>query len=370
MEKFSLHESKELANQLLQQNKIEEATIIFQKLIQEYPDKIQGYQGLAQIANRQKNWDLALKLWDEASIKFPNNINFKYQKANALFQDNKYPESQIFFQELKDKYPEKHHGYEGLAKIANRQKNWDLAFRLWEELNNKFPDNINFKYQKGNVLVKLEKYTEAHKIFQELRDKYPEKHHGYQGLAQIANGQQNWNLALNLWGEMTIKFPDNILFWQNKGNALLNLQRLDEAENIFQFMIEKYPYNFQGYENLAKLFYKTTQHKKGLEYIKKAYDLKPNQLSVINNYVIFLENLGKIDKVEKLLKQGLNININITLEKIVYFYSQYNKYKKILELYNGYYSYFKDNAIFVNTARSEAFVWMTTLSVNESFHQA
>lgn len=63
-----------LGYQLLNNNEVDAAEQIFQLLIEKYPSQSEGLAGLAPVAQRHKQWELALQRWNECLEKFPNQV--------------------------------------------------------------------------------------------------------------------------------------------------------------------------------------------------------------------------------------------------------------------------------------------------------
>ncbi|MEI2423190.1 tetratricopeptide repeat protein [Arthrospira platensis SPKY2] len=240
-------------NNLITLGKFEEAETVFQQLIAVHPGLPDGYHGYARVTHSWADWELALKRWAEAIIKFPENIGFQVQKGNVLIQLSRFDEAEVVFQQLKENYPNQPQGYEGYARVAHSWADWELALKRWSEAIIKFPENIGFQVQKGNVLINLSRFDEAEAVFQQLKENYPNQPQGYEGYARVTHSWADWELALKRWEEAIIKFPENIGFQVQKGNVLIQLSRFDEAEVVFQQLKENYPNQPQGYEGYARV---------------------------------------------------------------------------------------------------------------------
>jgi tetratricopeptide (TPR) repeat protein len=240
-------------NNLITLGRFEEAETIFQQLKELYPEQPDGYERLAKLTHSFGDWELALKRWSEAVVKFPPKIGFQVKKGNLLIKLSRFDEAEAVFQQLIEKYPELPSGYEGYARLTHSFGDWELALKRWSEAIVKFPENIGFQLEKGNVLINLSRFDEAEAVFQGLKEKYPEQPEGYSGYAELTHHLPHWKLALKRWNEAIAKFPDNIDFQVHYGNALINLSRFDKAEAVFQGLKEKYPERPQGYEGYAGL---------------------------------------------------------------------------------------------------------------------
>ncbi|MDY7002946.1 MAG: tetratricopeptide repeat protein [Cyanobacteriota bacterium] len=290
-------------NNLITLGRFEEAEKIFKQLIKVYPELPDGYDGYAAIANSLGHWELALKRWSEAIFKFPDNIDFKLKKGNTLVNLSRFDEAKTVFKQLKEKYPDRPHGYEAYARLIHRLGDGELALKLWSEAVMKFPKPIGFQVQKGNALINLSRFDEAEGVFQQLIEKYPDRPHGYERCAALTHSLGDWELALKRWSEAIAKFPDNIDFQVQKGNILINLSRFDEAEAVFQQLIEKYPDRPHGYERYAALTHSLGDWELALKRWSEAVVKFPKNIGFQVQKGNILINLSRFNEAEAVFQQ-------------------------------------------------------------------
>ncbi len=70
---------------LFGQNLLDEAVVAFQKLIENFPDEIEGYMGLAHTYERAKNYDQAIEAV-KLAIKIDPNDSLAYSSLSAFYQ--------------------------------------------------------------------------------------------------------------------------------------------------------------------------------------------------------------------------------------------------------------------------------------------
>ncbi|ABG51494.1 Tetratricopeptide TPR_2 [Trichodesmium erythraeum IMS101] len=285
-------------NTLINLARFDEAKAVFQHLKEKYPNQPQGYENYARLIHRLGDGELALKLWSEAIIKFPKPIVFQVQKGNALINLSRFDEAEAVFQQLKEKYPNRPHGYERYAALTQSLGDWELALKRWSEAVFKFPENIDFQVQKGNALINLSRFDEAEAVFQQLKEKYPNRPHGYERYAALTQSLGDWELALKRWSEAVFKFPENIDFQVQKANALINLSRFDEAEAVFQQLIEKYPNQPDGYERCAALTQSLGDWELALERWENAIAKFPGHFNFYLQKGDVLANLFRYEEAE------------------------------------------------------------------------
>jgi tetratricopeptide (TPR) repeat protein len=124
--------NQNLGYQFLQNNYLIESEQVFQHLSFEYPNKPQGYEGLARVAMRSQKWELALKRWAKVIRLFPNRIPARVALGNILIELNQFERAKLVFQDLVKTYPDKPQGYEGLARVAQHGNQPEKALEYWD----------------------------------------------------------------------------------------------------------------------------------------------------------------------------------------------------------------------------------------------
>jgi tetratricopeptide (TPR) repeat protein len=152
--------NQNLGYQFLQNNYLIESEQIFQHLSFEYPNKPQGYEGLARVAMRSQKWELALKRWAKVIQLFPDRIPAKVALGNLLIELHQFERAELVFQDLIRAYPDKPQGYEGLARVAKHANQPEQALKYWDLSIQK--TNAKSSYLgKARLLIHLDKDEQA-----------------------------------------------------------------------------------------------------------------------------------------------------------------------------------------------------------------
>ncbi|MDE5070570.1 MAG: tetratricopeptide repeat protein, partial [Trichodesmium sp. St5_bin8] len=291
---------RNFGNNLITLGKFEEAETVFKQLKEMYPELTDGYEGYARLTHSLGNWELALKRWENAIEKFPENIGFQTQKGNMLINLSRFDEAESVFQSLKEKFPHQPQGYDGYARLTHSFADWNLALKRWENAIEKFPENIGFQTQKGNMLINLSRFDEAESVFQRLIEKFPHQPQGYEGYAKLTHHLGNWELALKRWENAINHLPHHFHFYVQKGNVLITLFRYQEAETLFEELISKYPHQHHGYDGLAKVLMHAQKWELALTCWQTAMDKFPNNLAFLVGKANAYIELHKFDSAQDL----------------------------------------------------------------------
>ncbi len=88
-----------------------------------------------------------------------------FDKAEKLFQEGKYEQSEILFEKIYKENSENYKAKEYLGDIAGHQQQWDKAIKHYELLKNKFPKNAVYHYKYGGALGMKAKNSNKFKAF-------------------------------------------------------------------------------------------------------------------------------------------------------------------------------------------------------------
>ena len=310
---LTLFQRRKQANLLLYEEKYFQAQTLYSDLKKDFPKRHHGLEGLARIATRTQQWNIALTCWEEFIERFPQLFLGYAGKGSVLLQLERYQEAEAIYQLLNQKFPQKHHGLEGLARVATRTQQWNIALTRWKELTQRFPQIIVGYFEQGNVLIQRGNFSLAREVFTVLQQRFPETHHGWEGLARIYMRTQQWELALNQWERLIDKFPLPQAFagYCGKGAVLIQLEKYHEAERFYRDLHLKEPNKINIIERLTFLAAYTDNWQfacdswqkfinKNQLLFKKLYRRNIVFNSLDNSLNILLSN-GKLDEAELII---------------------------------------------------------------------
>ncbi len=130
--KFPEHLSFYIAkgNVLIELGRFQEAEVVFNNVLEKFPDRSDGLCGLARVLEGQQKWELALTKWQQVIEKFPQNILAYMRSGEILLKLRKLAEAESIFQELSQYSSE---GYLGLANLHFRQCKYQAAIDNYQK---------------------------------------------------------------------------------------------------------------------------------------------------------------------------------------------------------------------------------------------
>ena len=159
-----------LGNQLLQQNRFAEAKSVFQKYIEKYPNRPQGYEGLSSVALRTWQRETAYN-WLDISIKRTKSKSSYMRKASLLANHAQFEEGFRVVDELV-----KVHGMEAgvqlfKAELLFKPKRFSEAVDLLKGSD----QNLSTQILLARALIGAKRYKEASEEIEKFQmDSKPE----------------------------------------------------------------------------------------------------------------------------------------------------------------------------------------------------
>jgi glycosyltransferase involved in cell wall biosynthesis/tetratricopeptide (TPR) repeat protein len=146
-----------------------EAEATFCALAASYPTEPAGTVGQARVAARRHNWHSALELWTSCLDRFAAAAKpaWRAERATALMRLGRLDAAETAFRNLTESHPNFHPGFVGLAQIATRQRNWDIAQDRWAACLERFPAEATevWRMAHGNALLELGRCEDAATLY-------------------------------------------------------------------------------------------------------------------------------------------------------------------------------------------------------------
>ncbi|MES2747834.1 MAG: hypothetical protein V4648_05620 [Bacteroidota bacterium] len=98
-------------------------------------------------------------------ISFPMTVETDFEKAEKLFQQEKFDQAKLLFESYLKSNPTNYKTIEYLGDIAGHQKKWDVAINQYKLLKNQFPKSANYHYKFGGALGMKAKSVSKLKAF-------------------------------------------------------------------------------------------------------------------------------------------------------------------------------------------------------------
>ena len=281
------------------QEKLYEAEIICNKIIDIQPDFAPAYNTLGKVLQVMGKLDLAKENYQQGISINPNLVEAYTNLGNLYAQQKQW--SLVIKSYRQALYLNKNQAeiYHKLGEAFLQLEKWDEAvatYRKATELNPNFP----WSYHKlGEALLQLKKWDEAiiaYRKFIELNPNFPWSYHKL-GIALLE--LEKWDDAVKVYRRAIELKPNLYLPYKNLGNALMQLSQYSEAIKVYRQAIEIEPNIHVNYYNLGNALVKLERYSEAVLAYRQATKINPNSSLYYNQLATALVRLAEVDKTRK-----------------------------------------------------------------------
>lgn len=259
-------------------NKLDEAKINLDKAsVTGKTPQILINHGLIEI--KSFNYGLAFKLFHEALLLDPNNLE-------ALFES---------------------------IGIAHRDKDYEKAIHLLDRVLKIIPEDSKFWNLKGNVFYEMKKFWEAEKCYDQsiilessVAEYYYNRGNAKRNLDKYDEALQNFNEAIN----KNNNFFDAFL---NKANLLYHIKKYQDAIDTLNKAIEMKPDYFEAFVIKGVIHNDLANYEDAIRNYQTALKIKPDHPETLLNLGNTLSQHGQYDGARINYEEAYRINPDIRL---------------------------------------------------------
>ncbi len=290
---------------LLRSGQIEKAHEVYSGMTKNMPNAPAGFMGLAKVAQRKKDWHLALENWDKAIERRKSQINYSWlnRKAHVLLELEEYEQAKALFKKIADKASDKEWGYVGLAYIAQAVGTQKEALAQWKLVLDKFPDARPVSIQYADVLIDAGKYEEAEALMQIQLKKEPDSKEVLVTLAKIARSARLYDRAHSRWSHLADVYPHSHDFRSEHIHCLLDLLEFERAHKEYQQYLPQFENNVRYKQLLAEIYWTELKVDIAIEVLNKAISEHPEAFGLVvkkvNYHVALYRSTGDRSYIEE-----------------------------------------------------------------------
>jgi tetratricopeptide (TPR) repeat protein len=224
---------------------LDEADAVLEQALEKFP----GHAGLlterAWVASRRRDWPEAAKRWGAVYTGFPDRQEGYFGLAAALRELREFDRAEAVFANALERFPPSPNLLAEHAWLAHRAKDWPTAIARWRTLKASFRDHTAGYSGLAAALNESGAIDEAEDVLSEAVERFPDRLDLATNYAECANRRRDWPEALKRWGEIKTGFAHDPSGYIGAARALRELRRLDEAEAIAGPGIRLFPDNFE-----------------------------------------------------------------------------------------------------------------------------
>ena len=286
-----------------------EAALRFRAVIDEHPEYLEGYIGLANAHALNKDYDLALDVLKSALEKSPNSAKVlkTMVQVNVLKKDDKAAEENL--KQIVSLDPYNLGSIAGLGDFYLSMNRYDEAMAQYELLK-KHKTKGALGYLKTARL--LTKQNQIEKAIDELESGYEKAKKSsvfITSLGQLYLRQGEKEKAIEKFREAVAVDPGNQMVWLTLGNIYESSREYEKAMDLYREFLKHHPDSWSAANNLAFLLSEKGGSKDSLEqamdFAQKADSLNPDSPLVQDTLAWIYYKNGDFLKAEELIKQAI-----------------------------------------------------------------
>ena len=295
MAKISIDQALLKAKSHAKKGEIEEATKLYQSVLQAFPKNMRAQQGLAALSKPKT---------DETSQTPPQDV---IDQLLALYNRGHLSDVVEQAQVLTEQYPE--HFLFGMSWVLPT-KAWvgrtdaASAFKRVTELNPTYADGFN---NLGVTLKDQGKLDEAIAAYNKALSIKPDYAEAYNNMGNALKDQGKLDEAIAAYNKALSIKPDYAEAYNNMGNALKDQGKLDEAIAAYNKALSIKPDYAEAYNNMGNALKDQGKLDEAIAAYNKALSIKPDYAEAYNNMGNALKDQGKLDEAIAAYNKALSI---------------------------------------------------------------
>lgn len=327
------------ASILIKQKRLKEAKSILQELMNINPNNYDGHYNLGIIHKEEKNYQLALREFDQVTSSNPNypqaeffkglieeekgNLNDAfnhYENAIRLkkdFQEAGFKLSHVAVQLGKldraiDEYnsiikinPSSTDAYFNLSVIYNKIGKPNEAISSLLAALKINPEDLQVLYNLGSLYIKTANYPKAINVLYNISQKDPDNANNFY-LLGTSYYKNNLYIDAQKAFEKAIKLnPRVVSYYYNLGLTYLSLKNQKMAINNFQQAINCVPSTIDDYFCVATIYKDLSKYDKAIDAYNKIVKMDPNNSLAMYKIALIYETQNNLNKMEQELQMLL-----------------------------------------------------------------
>ncbi len=271
-----MSERLEKALKLQQEDKLDEAQVIFEACLEDNPNDHDALHGLGLLFAQQKDFAKAVDWLQKAVEVAPHVPGFHNNLANALKACHRINEAMTHYRHalrLKSPYPQAHNN---LAKLLMMQGQNQEAIEHLKKAIREDAHYLDAHYNLANLYASEGQLMSAKPHYEKVLDLYPEHLGAMHNLGISFTALKDFARAKPLLEKAVQREPHNLDALFHLGIIYASEQNIDEAMHYYEKTLQLDPNHHNATHNIATLYLHQKQKDKALIFYEKALELNPD----------------------------------------------------------------------------------------------
>lgn len=293
---------KQLAAQLLQQGKPEEARAVLERHCADHAQDAEAWFNLGMANVQLDRADTATACFRTAAALAPTKAVIHYNLGKTLQMTGRPAEAEASYREAIRLNPRQEAFHTNLGIVLLDQDRAEEAVRCFNQALVTAPRLPETHYNLGNALRRLGRFAEAEAAYRRTLEIKPDLAEAHESLGSLLLTLGRYNEAVNSYQAALDLRPDLLLARCGLAAALKEQGLGFKAEACYREVLEMYPGCAQAYLGLGRLFSENGLFEEAVESYQRVLEVEPNHPSAKAELAVVLERMGKIQEAWEIVQ--------------------------------------------------------------------
>ncbi len=286
---------------------VNEAIVWLEALLEQVEDDFNLRMAYARLLTDAKRFDDARRQFEILAVQAPNNIDILYALGLLYLQIARLDEAEQYFTRLTELKKRVFDANYYLGRIAEERKQHDKATNFYEGVHG----GENYLDARIRLSLILAKEGQVEKALANIREIEQPKNSNrlilIQAEGEILTEQKRYDEAMDLF-DRAIEAGSHPDLLYSRAMLAEKMGRLDLLEQDLKTILDDDPDNATALNALGyTLADRTERYDEAYEYIKRAYELSPEDFYILDSMGWVLYRLGRLDEAVDFLRQALEL---------------------------------------------------------------
>ena len=297
------------ARLLQRQGKTDRAVGILNDALNRRPESDRVRLTYARLLVDSKQYDDALRQFARLAESAPGNADVRYAYGLLLMQTNNMEEAETQFDELVARRERLPVAYYYLGQIAEARQDIEAALAAYRKVTDG-EHRLNAQIRAAVLLAESGRLVQARAHLHGLRgDNSQQAIRIYRAEAEILAKRKDFEEAMQVYNSALADFPEDTDLLYSRAMLAEKMDDLEQLERDLRAILAREPNNADALNALGyTLADRTDRHAEAYEFVKRAYELKPDDHYVIDSMGWTLYRMGRHQEALMHLRRAMALN--------------------------------------------------------------
>ena len=306
-----LRELLKRGRELVDANKYQAATDVYQQAAQLDPDNPKIFSGIGYLEASQGNYQDAASAYQRAINLDPDNAEFHYALAHSLAKIEDYDGATTAYYRATELAPNKVEAYLGLATVLLRQGDRAGALSIYQKLLDIEPNHPKANAMVGSLFLQLGNYSGAIAHLKQLTQTRSAPISAWFDLAKAYQQTGKDAFALKTMETFLQRHPNHARGYYQKGKLLQKQGNLKAAKSAYQEAVDLSSQPVEALVALGAIQLKQEQYLDAIVTYRRLTELVPDNPGIQYNLGLALKGRDRVDEARVAFQKAYRLFVKV-----------------------------------------------------------